>query len=152
MCAGPKCEYRWADSVEIKKPIKVSGPKYVDYLMDGLQFNLTSIVGLEKKRISTLALSILFCSHGPLLPIYPTWISTILAAVQLVMEERYVLAVVLSITHLVLMDYGESEIQMNIPGYSTYFIGLSLIGGMALFPSALEVNYLLALVGVNYKR
>ncbi|KAF6158326.1 hypothetical protein GIB67_022406 [Kingdonia uniflora] len=40
MCAGPKYEYCWADSVEIKKPIKVSAPKYVDYLMDWIAVQL----------------------------------------------------------------------------------------------------------------
>ncbi|MQL78048.1 hypothetical protein Taro_010476 [Colocasia esculenta] len=34
MSAGPKFEYRWADGVQIKKPIEVSAPKYVEYLMD----------------------------------------------------------------------------------------------------------------------
>ncbi|KAF6150003.1 hypothetical protein GIB67_005855 [Kingdonia uniflora] len=33
-------EYGWADSVEIKKPIKVSAPKYVDYLMDWITVQL----------------------------------------------------------------------------------------------------------------
>lgn len=30
-------EYRWADGVQIKKPIEVSAPKYVDYLMDWIE-------------------------------------------------------------------------------------------------------------------
>ncbi|KAF6169540.1 hypothetical protein GIB67_028091 [Kingdonia uniflora] len=33
-------EYRWADSGEIKKPITVSAPKYVDYLMDWIAVQL----------------------------------------------------------------------------------------------------------------
>ncbi|CAL5411759.1 unnamed protein product [Camellia sinensis] len=32
MTAGPKYEYRWADGVQIKKPIEVSAPKYVEYI------------------------------------------------------------------------------------------------------------------------
>ncbi|XP_031115413.1 MOB kinase activator-like 1A [Ipomoea triloba] len=40
MTAGPKYEYRWADGVSIKKPIKVSAPKYVDYLMDWIEKQL----------------------------------------------------------------------------------------------------------------
>jgi MOB kinase activator 1 len=37
MCAGPKYEYRWADGVVIKKPIKCSAPKYVDYLFEWVE-------------------------------------------------------------------------------------------------------------------
>lgn len=40
MSAGPKYEYRWADGVNIKKPIEVSAPKYVDYLMGWIETQL----------------------------------------------------------------------------------------------------------------
>ncbi|KAL5572032.1 hypothetical protein UlMin_021629 [Ulmus minor] len=40
MIAGPKYEYRWADGVTIKKPIEVSAPKYVEYLMDWIEVQL----------------------------------------------------------------------------------------------------------------
>lgn len=33
-------EYRWADGVQIKKPIVVSASKYVDYLMDWIEVQL----------------------------------------------------------------------------------------------------------------
>ena len=33
-------EYRWADGVTIKKPIDVSTPKYVEYLMDWIEVQL----------------------------------------------------------------------------------------------------------------
>ncbi|PAN04368.1 hypothetical protein PAHAL_1G062400 [Panicum hallii] len=33
-------EYRWADGVQIKKPIEVSTPKYVEYLMDWIEGQL----------------------------------------------------------------------------------------------------------------
>jgi len=33
-------EYRWADGVQIKKPIEVSAPKYVEYLMDWVESQL----------------------------------------------------------------------------------------------------------------
>eukprot|EP01116_Phalansterium_solitarium_P011383 TRINITY_DN27040_c0_g1_i1.p1 TRINITY_DN27040_c0_g1~~TRINITY_DN27040_c0_g1_i1.p1 ORF type:complete len:223 (+),score=43.98 TRINITY_DN27040_c0_g1_i1:142-810(+) len=37
MSAGPKYEYLWADGETIKKPIKVSAPEYVDFLMSWVQ-------------------------------------------------------------------------------------------------------------------
>eukprot|EP00004_Rigifila_ramosa_P014063 TRINITY_DN316_c0_g1_i2.p1 TRINITY_DN316_c0_g1~~TRINITY_DN316_c0_g1_i2.p1 ORF type:complete len:134 (-),score=23.99 TRINITY_DN316_c0_g1_i2:35-436(-) len=37
MSAGPKYEYHWADGVDIKKPIRVCAPDYVDYLMTWVQ-------------------------------------------------------------------------------------------------------------------
>ena len=39
MCAGPKYQYMWADA-SIKKPISVSAPRYVDYLMNWIQNQL----------------------------------------------------------------------------------------------------------------
>ena len=40
MCAGPKFEYKWADGVRIKKPVRCSAPKYVDYMMTWVQATL----------------------------------------------------------------------------------------------------------------
>ena len=37
MSAGPRYEYHWADGQSIKKPIKCSAPKYIDYLMTWVQ-------------------------------------------------------------------------------------------------------------------
>ena len=40
MCAGPKYEYMWADGKEVKRPMAVSAPRYVDYLMSWVQNQL----------------------------------------------------------------------------------------------------------------
>lgn len=40
MSAGPKYEYHWADGQAVKKPIKCSAPKYIDYLMTWVQDQL----------------------------------------------------------------------------------------------------------------
>ena len=37
MSAGAKYEYHWADGQTVKKPIKCSAPKYIDYLMTWVQ-------------------------------------------------------------------------------------------------------------------
>jgi len=40
MSAGRKYEYHWADGQTVKKPIKCSAPKYIDYLMSWVQCQL----------------------------------------------------------------------------------------------------------------
>mmetsp|Transcript_2348 Transcript_2348/g.6104 ORF Transcript_2348/g.6104 Transcript_2348/m.6104 type:complete len:364 (-) Transcript_2348:436-1527(-) len=40
MSAGPRYEYMWADGVEVKKPISVSAPEYIELLMNWVQNQL----------------------------------------------------------------------------------------------------------------
>lgn len=40
LSSQPRYEYHWADGTNIKKPIKCSAPKYIDYLMTWVQDQL----------------------------------------------------------------------------------------------------------------
>jgi MOB kinase activator 1 len=40
MTAGKNYEYKWADGVRIKKPIRCSAPKYIDFMMTWVQTTL----------------------------------------------------------------------------------------------------------------
>ncbi|XP_027710296.1 MOB kinase activator 1B [Vombatus ursinus] len=52
MSAGPKYEYHWADGTNIKKPIKCSAPKYIDYLMTWVQDQLDDETLFPSKIVS----------------------------------------------------------------------------------------------------
>uniref|UniRef100_A0A8C8IBB7 MOB kinase activator 1B n=1 Tax=Oncorhynchus tshawytscha TaxID=74940 RepID=A0A8C8IBB7_ONCTS len=73
MSAGPKYEYHWADGTNIKKPIKCSAPKYIDYLMTWVQDQLDdetlfpSKIGMRGRILSqgTVNLYTLYlCTQG----------------------------------------------------------------------------------------
>ena len=39
-CARVRYEYHWSDGVQFKKPVRVSAPEYVDYLMTWVSLQL----------------------------------------------------------------------------------------------------------------
>lgn len=58
-------EYRWADGVQIKKPIEVSAPKYVEYLMDWIESQLDDeSIFPQKLGMFIVAFVFLFCSFS----------------------------------------------------------------------------------------
>ena len=50
MRAGPNFEYHWADGYSIKKPIKCSAPRYIDYLMTWAEQQLENEELFPSKR------------------------------------------------------------------------------------------------------
>lgn len=67
MSAGPKYEYHWADGHTVKKPIKCSAPKYIDYLMTWVQDQLDDETLFPSKIgnyfIFSITISIILNSH-----------------------------------------------------------------------------------------
>ena len=65
MSAGRKYEYHWADGTTVKKPIKCSAPKYIDYLMSWVQCQLDDET-LFPSRIGQCCLYISHSTFGVL--------------------------------------------------------------------------------------
>lgn len=53
-------EYRWADGVTIKKPIEVSAPKYVEYLMDWIETQLDD-ESIFPQKLGKLTFLVFYC-------------------------------------------------------------------------------------------
>ena len=71
MSAGQKYEYHWADGQQVKKPIKCSAPKYIDYLMTWVQDQIDdeSLFPSKIGKVYTvLAFCFIFIFLGVLFP------------------------------------------------------------------------------------
>ncbi|CAM6039777.1 unnamed protein product [Sphagnum compactum] len=89
-------------------------------------------------RIHFVYTSTLLALVQSVLPLFPNWVASLPAGAQLALEGRYVMALILMLTHVYLMEYGLAKIHEEIPGHNEYITGLSIAGGMALFSPALE--------------
>ncbi|XP_031479226.1 uncharacterized protein LOC116250036 [Nymphaea colorata] len=89
-------------------------------------------------RIHFLYMSTFLAFTSAFLPITPPWLSSIPAAAQLAVEGRFIEALFLTAVHHVLINFGVNAIQVDVPAQSAYLTGISMLGGMALLPSALE--------------
>uniref|UniRef100_A0A9J7XIA9 MOB kinase activator 1Ba n=1 Tax=Cyprinus carpio carpio TaxID=630221 RepID=A0A9J7XIA9_CYPCA len=125
MSAGPKYEYHWADGTNIKKPIKCSAPKYIDYLMTWVQDQLDDETLFPAKigvlllqflvhdlEIWQLFLCIAHCSHGGICPhggdikasIKHTLKNSVFSRTLVTISTAYVLLVIWSSSILFCLD------------------------------------------------
>lgn len=69
-CVFCRYEYHWADGTNIKKPIKCSAPKYIDYLMTWVQDQLDdetlfpSKIGMPRLRFLSSPVKAVRCVWG----------------------------------------------------------------------------------------
>ncbi|CAK9207081.1 unnamed protein product [Sphagnum troendelagicum] len=89
-------------------------------------------------RIHFVYTSTLLALVQSVVPLFPNWVASLPAGAQLALEGRYVMALILMLSHVYLMEYGLAKIHEEIPGHNEYITGLSIAGGMALFSPALE--------------
>ncbi|DBA70834.1 TPA: hypothetical protein ACH3X2_011607 [Trebouxia sp. C0005] len=83
--------------------------------------------------VSTVASAV--CS---ILPLVQVWMVAIPAAVQLLVQDRMLAAVVLMVLHLAAFFQADDIIMREIPGSHPYLTGLGILGGMYSFDNPLQ--------------
>lgn len=85
-----------------------------------------------------------------LIPLFPKWVASLPAILQLAIERRYLEVVVVTTLHKCIMDYGALKIQGPVIEHSRYLTGLSIAGGMTLFTPAISVGKNLLIICLIY--
>ncbi|DBB16654.1 TPA: hypothetical protein ACH3X3_014907 [Trebouxia sp. C0006] len=83
--------------------------------------------------VSTVASAV--CS---ILPLVQVWMVAIPAAVQLLVQDRMLAAVLLMVLHLAAFFQADDIIMREIPGSHPYLTGLGILGGMYSFDNPLQ--------------
>ncbi|CAL8462876.1 g2410 [Coccomyxa elongata] len=73
-----------------------------------------------------------------LLPLIPSWLVAVPAALQLVLQDRLLAAVMLLAAHFGAWFLADEIILAEIPGSHPYLTGLGIIGGMYTFDNPLQ--------------
>lgn len=77
-----------------------------------------------------------------LMPVFPNWMASLPALLQLLIEKKILWGVSTAIIYKYVMDYGVTEIQGVVSNHNQYLTGLSIAGGMTLFQPAIKACYI----------
>ncbi|KAK9806751.1 hypothetical protein WJX72_001428 [[Myrmecia] bisecta] len=97
----------------------------------------------------------LVCGVCAMLPLIPSWVVAVPAALQLVFQDNVLQAIVLLLLHIGAYYQADDIIMREIPGSHPFLIGLGVFGGMYTWNNpiqgALMGPMLLSLLSVFYK-